>query len=370
MRSIILFAAFFTFAVACLAQTPTSDRTLRVTTEEIKINITALDRNGKFVAEVKKEDLVINEDGRLHQASSLHFIPASVLIAMDTGGDNRQKKNIETTRAVAVSLVKNFRDDTEIALMDFHDKVEILSEWETDKSLLLSLINSRTGFGRRSSFSSAVGEAVCFFRKTKSENRHLVLITDGLDALEGPKTRNEAIKMLWESGIVVHVISYTQIEYRSFKPRAKIWREGDQNPKRMPEEVMETLAHSLPVRQIVAKEMIKQIYAPRLISVLTDIAFITSNRGHLRALATSHLQLSLLAEYTGGEFLLPETLEEIVDQASKVPRAINAQYVMTYVPRRPIKEVMSDEIRQIAVTSRRSDLDVQSSRKLIVFTEK
>ncbi len=370
----LLFVCLFYFSVYGVAQTPTPipeyETTERIVTEEIKLNVAALDRGGKFVADVRKEDLVIMEDGRLHQADSVRFVPASVLIAMDTGGEIRQKKNIATTRSVAESLVGNLRDGTSIALMQFHEKIEFLSSWSTDKSELLNIIGSRTNFGRRSSFTAAILSASEFFQKTPLENRHLILITDGLDTVKDDESRASAIRKLWESGIVVHVISYTQIEYGALKPQAKIWRKGEQNPRRMPDEAMESLAHALPVKQIEAKEILKTIYQPRLFSIIIDRPLIKHRKEHLKSLGVSQIQLAALAVYTGGEFLLPETLAEIVDQAAGVSRIINSQYVVTYSPKRSLIGAEADEIREIDVSSRRPDLDVRASRRLIVFAGK
>lgn len=369
-RFVFVVTCLFILVSVCHAQTPAPsppDHLEKVETEEVRINITATDGDGKFISDVKKEDLVISEDGRLHQANSLRALSASVLIAMDTGGEIRQKKNIATTRLVAESLVGSLHHRTKIALMQFHEKVEFLSDWSTDRNELLKIISNRTSFGRRSSFSGAAISAVDFFAKTPSENKHLVLITDGLDTPEDEEARSQAVRNLWESGIIVHVISYTQIEYEAFKPLTKIWRDGEPNPKRMPEEVMESLAHALPVPRALAKDILRQIYQPRLFSVLIDLPFIKNRREHLRSLATSQLLLSVLASYTGGEFVLPESLTEMVDQAAKVSHMINSQYVITYSPKRPLSDTNADEIRQIDVSSRRADLNIRASRRLVVF---
>ena len=56
-----------------------------VFTEEIKLNVSAFDLAGEFVSKVAKDDIVIVEDGRLHQPISIRRIPANVLIVLDTG---------------------------------------------------------------------------------------------------------------------------------------------------------------------------------------------------------------------------------------------------------------------------------------------
>ena len=93
--SAISLLAFFTNAQT---PTPTPDDIVTVVTEEVKLNISAFDEAGKFVADVKKEDLVIMEDNRLHQANSIRRIPANVLIVLDTGGEMRRAKSIDQTR--------------------------------------------------------------------------------------------------------------------------------------------------------------------------------------------------------------------------------------------------------------------------------
>lgn len=350
------------------AQTPESGE--RIATEEIRINVFAARRDGEIDRDLKKEDLVVTEDGRLHQLSSLSLLPASVMIALDTGGDLREKKNINTTREIASSIVGNLSADASVSLMQFGDGAELLSGWSKDRSELLQIINNKTKFGRRSSFTQAVGTAVRYFKETPVANPHLILITDGLDSTASPKERSAAIRELWESGIVVHVISWTQMESSGAKSHDRVWREGERDPKRMPEEVLEVLAWGIPVRRPIAKEILRNIYSPRLFSIVTDLPFLRSQRDHKRALSVNQIQLSALAAHTGGDFLLPGTLDEIVENAAAVAHSINHQYIATYSPKRPLKEVTEDEIRSIEITSRRSDVDIRSSRKLVVFGPK
>lgn len=371
MLRIVCFGFFFIlFNLICQAQTPTptplNEETEQVYTEEIKINAAAYDRAGNFVSDVKAEDLVITEDGRLHQANSVRLIVPSVLIAMDTGGETRQVKNIKTTRDAAKNLVNLFAPKTEIALMNFHDKVEFVSEWKTDKAELLKSIESRTTFGRRSSFTAALEAAYDFLQKSPSENRHLILITDALDSTETAEIRGRAIEKMLRSGIVVHVVSYSQIEYSVIKPQSKIWRTGEHNPKRMPEEIERAILEGMPINLPV--EVIKQMFYPsRLLSIMVDFPYLKEKKSQLKALIAGQAQLSVLSEYSGGEFILPESIGEFIEKSSAIAKAINSHYVVTYSPKRPLKDSPTSEIRQIEVSSRRPNLQIQASRKLIVF---
>ena len=104
--------------------TPIADDTENIFTEEIKLNVLAFDENGKFNPNLKKEDLVINENNVLHQAESVRRIPANVLIVMDTGGEMRQIKSLQQTREVAKAIVNALKDGDSAALMQYSDKAE------------------------------------------------------------------------------------------------------------------------------------------------------------------------------------------------------------------------------------------------------
>lgn len=370
MRKLLLLMLVVAGFGVVVARTQTPESGEKIETEEIRINVAAVGRDGAVVRDLKKEDLVVTEDGRLHQLSSLTFAPASVMIALDNGGALREKKNITTTREIAGSIVSNLSGDASISLMQFHDGVELLSGWSKDKTELLKIINNRTKFGRRSSFTQAIAAALKYFKETPVANPHLILVTDGLDSPANSEERAAALRGLWQSRIVVHVISWTLIENDGGKTHDRVWRKGEREPKRMPEEVFESLAAAIPVKRIVAKAILQNIYAPRLFSIMTDGPFIHSQRDHKRALSINQIQLSALAAHTGGDFLLPESLAEIVENAAAVARSINHQYVATYSPKRPLKDVAEDEIRTIEITSRRADVDIRSSRKLVVFGTK
>ncbi len=372
LPSILFFLVLFAIpgAFQVPVPTPPGERPERVITEEIILNIAAFDRAGNVAKGLQKEDLVIIEDERLHQANSVRRIPASVMIALDTGGEVRQKKNITTTRQVASRLVDTLSDESYISLVQFHDRVEFLAEWSQDRHVLSETVRNRTNFGRRASFISAIDFAIRAFDDSPTQNRHLILITDGLDSVEDMQKRSEALKQAWMSGVVIHVISYTQIEFDALKPQAKIWRKGEPKPRRMPDEVMEAIISSLPMPRAEAIAFVNRVYPPRLLSLITDVPMIGSRRSQLRRLTSSHTQLSALAEYTGGMILLPESSDEMIDKAASITNFINSQFLVTYEPRRMLKDVREDEIRDIRVSSRNPEISIEGARRLVIFAEK
>lgn len=355
----IFFLVLILFAVSKAQETPSptpvqDDEPERIFTEEIKLNVSAFNRDGKFVSDVKKEDLVINEDGRLNQANSLRRIPANVLILLDTGGEMRQAKSFDQTKATARSLINSLQAEDSVAIMQYNDKIEIIAEW-TNKEEALKILNTKASFGRRSVFINALDAATKFLQKTPLDNRHLVLITDGTDTFNNASERKEAMQNLLTTDINVHVVSYTKMELIDIKPRAKGVSKTPP-PKPMPEEIRATLPNG--VRDIAN--------ARGGISINTDKAFLKKIRERENSLVESEKYLSALSRDTNGMFILAESKDEMLEKTAIIAAAIDSSYVVTYTPKRALSESPAGEVRNIEVTSRRPNLLVQARRKLVV----
>lgn len=335
--------------------TPSEDQVDKIFTEEIRLNISAFDDAGKFATSVKKEDLVISENGRLHQADSLRRVPANVLLLLDTGGEERRVKGLEATRRVAKNLVSSLQEGDSVSVMEFNDKVNVLEEWTTDKTAALAGVN-KLGFGKRSRIASALEMAMKFMERAPAENRHIVLVTDGIDSTSTPQERADAIKNLLTTNINVHVLSYTLMEQNDLPTNKGIWQKGEPAPRRMPEEVLITMPG--PVQQVAR--------LPRLGSINLDKAMLRKYKERAAALKKSEAELTGLSEDTNGEIFLPETVEEMVAKTEVLAKNIDSQYTLTYTPKRGLNEVEADEVRSIEVTSRRPGLVVQGKRKLVV----
>ncbi len=56
--------------------------------------------------------------------------------------------------------------------------------------------------------------------------------------------------------------------------------------------------------------------------------------------------LKNVADETGGKMILPLNSQEMMAQANEVARAIGAEYVVTYRPKRPLAEAKPGEYRK------------------------
>ncbi len=334
---------------------PSDDDTEKVFTEEIKLNVSAFDAVGKFFSGVRKEDLVINEDGVLHQATSVRRIPATVLIVLDTGGEDRQAKDFKTTRSAAAALINNLQPDDTVALLEYNDEAKIIAEWTTDKTQLLAALDKNLNFGKRSQFVDALNLAVKFFDRSNLENRHLVLITDGLDSTSDDSEKSKAIKNLLATDINVHIMSYTKMEQAIVGQRIKSVQGGGTQKKALPP------GADIPVQG--------QTKTYPVMTINLDREMIRKIRERGENLAGSEKALSKLSTDTNGLLFLPETRKEMIEKTESLAKNIDSNYVVTYIPKRALSDVRVTEERNIEVTSRRSGLDILAKRKLIVNPE-
>jgi hypothetical protein len=242
--------------------------------------------------------------------------------------------------------------------MQYHDKVEIIAEW-TGKAEAVKILDNKANFGKRSVFFNALETATNFLQKTPLENRHLVLITDGTDTFNNQTERNAAMQNLLGTDINVHVVSYTKLELIDIEPRTK--GVSKTPPKSaMPDEVKATMPRGV-------QDMMN---APIRVSVNTDREFLRKMKERTTSLIESEKYLAALSKDTNGEFILPESKEEMLEKTALVASIIDSSYVVTYAPKRALSESPTGEVRNIEISSRRADLQVQARRKLVVTNNK
>ena len=360
VSALVLFLSMaFVCAIDTAAQsgrakpTPTPEEPVRVATEEIKLNVLAFDEEGKFVTDVKADDLVITEDNILHQPSSVRRMPANVLIVMDTGGELRSVKSLDKTRKAAAGIVAALKPEDSVALLQYGDKAEIVAEWTNDRGELYAAIG-RTDFGRRSAFVKALELAKDFLTTGSLDNKHLVLITDGTDSFTDFATKQRAMRNLLSSDITVHVLSYTRMEANDIKPRTKAVSKTPP-PKALPDEVVAGLPNG--VRQ--ANQ------APKIGPTINlDRKLLKTMRARKADLEVAEEQLSELAANSNGEMIIPLDNDEMLAKTGMIARMIDSSYVVTYTPKVPVGETGTE--RDIMVTSKRNGLVVEARRKLIV----
>ncbi len=118
---------------------------IRVNTTLITLPVSAMDRDGRYVPNLQKEDFRIWEDGVEQDVAFFQSVdkPFSVVLMLDTSPST--KFRLEDIQDAAISFVNQLRSDDKVMVVSFDGEIRILSEFTTDRRQLhYAIQRSRT----------------------------------------------------------------------------------------------------------------------------------------------------------------------------------------------------------------------------------
>lgn len=364
-------AAFFAFAATQISSqepakpqpspqpSPSPEERVRVFTEEVRLPVVAFDAYGHYDPTLELNDILVLEDGVAQQIRSVRHIPANVLFVLDTGGESSGlgglSKKTSLTRDVASQLVNRLENGASIAVMQSSNSAEMLQPWTTDKSAVLRALKNKLVSAKRSRISEAIVNASVQLKDRPEGSRHVVMITDGVDSPGSKVDRAQAMKQLVAARATVHVISYTEFVRQKDTTKAAKVSTGQRPPSSDPITATDPTLPPGTTR------------SPSFgISIRFDPAMKRVRKAYEAEVKKSQQVLKDVSDETGGRMMLPINSQEMLAQANEVARAIGAEYVVTYRPKRPLAEAKPGEYRRIDVASRRVGLSLQARRGYVV----
>jgi VWFA-related protein len=338
---------------------PTPEDSEKIFTEEVRLPVVAFDAYGHYDPTLELDDVLVLEDGVAQQIRSVRHIPANVLFVLDTGGESSglggMSKKTSLTRDVASLLVNRLENGASIAVMQSGNSAEMLQPWTTDKSAVLKTLKNKLTSTKRSRISEAMANAGVQLKDRPEGSRHVVMITDGVDTPGSKVDRAEAMKQLIAARATVHIISYTEFVRQLDTSKSSKVSTGQRPPSTDPITATDPTLPPGTTR------------SPSFgIGIRFDPAMRRMRKAYEAEVKKSQQALKNVADETGGQMLLPLNSQEMLAEANEVARAIGAEYVVTYRPKRPLAEAQPGEYRRIEVASRRVGLSLQSRRGYVV----
>jgi VWFA-related protein len=340
---------------------PTPEDSVKVFTEEVRLPITALDSYGHYDPTLGLEDILVLEDGVAQQLRSVTHVPANVLFVLDTGGElsglGGMSKSTSLTRQVATELVAKLQQGSWIAVMQSGNAAEMLQSWTRDKPTVYKTLKNKLISAKRSRISEAIASASQQLRDRPEGSRHVVLITDGVDSPGVKVDREDAVRKLIAARATVHIISYTEFVQQKSPKKDAVVSGGPRPPSSDPIRATDPTQPPGTTRS--------PVYG---ISIRFDPAMRRQRKAYEAEVRKSQQVLKNVADETGGKLMLPLNSDEMLAQAGEVARAIGAEYVVTYRPKRPLSDASPGEYRRIEVASRRVGLSLHARRGYVVPT--
>lgn len=367
-RSLFLILLILMQAAHAAAQKPKPSPTpkteeqepVRVFTEEVRLPVAAKDSFGHYDPTLNIEDVLVLEDGEPQQIRSIQHLPANVLLLLDLG-NQLGLKDTNLTRQVAMGVVSGLYAGNKIAIMQFASQPELLQTWTSDREAVAKVLKTKLKSGKSSRLSDAIVAAATQFKDIPAGTRHIVIITDGVEAPGGRASMATAMKRLNSVQASVHIISYTVLERQTLQSQTKVTSGGD-GVQRDGNPASNPVANGDPT----LPPGTTRTPSFKIGSIDTDVAMRRKRKEYERATLESETKLTEIADETGGQIFLPASVSGLVAQAAVVARDIGSQYVVTYRPTRPLAEAKAGEYRKVEVASRRVGLYLRSRRGYVV----
>ena len=186
---------------------------IRVDTSFVSVPVSVVDRQGRFIPNLKREDFTIFENGVQQQVA--HFEPAdkpfTVALLLDTSPSTQF--HLWQIKEAAVAFAKQLRPQDRVLVVSFNDQVLLLTEVTNDMNVISSVIEEHANMGTATRVYDAV-HLVIKERLNKIKGRKaIVLFSDGVDTASYQATYESTMRGVEELDALIYPIQYDTTDY-------------------------------------------------------------------------------------------------------------------------------------------------------------
>ena len=180
---------------------------IRVDTSLVTVPVTVMDRHGRYVPMLRRENFRILENGVEQKIAyfATTDAPFSVVLLIDTSGSTEVR--LDDIQNAAINFVSKLKSTDSVMVMSFDDRIEVRCKATTDRDEITRAIRrTRTGGGTR--LYDAVDNILKKQLKTITGRKAIVLFTDGVDTTSGNASYDTTLRLAEESEAPIYSVSY------------------------------------------------------------------------------------------------------------------------------------------------------------------
>ena len=184
-----------------------SSDVIKVNTTLVTIPVSVMDRDGRYVPNLQKEEFRVWEDGVEQEVAFFQSVdkPFSVVLMLDTSPSTQFR--LEDIQDAATSFVNQLRNDDKVMVVSFNDNIKVLSEFTTDRNKLERAIHrAKTGDGTR--LYDAVDMVINEQLSRVQGRKAIVLFTDGVDTTSKRASYQSNIMDAQELDALIYPVQY------------------------------------------------------------------------------------------------------------------------------------------------------------------
>src|SRR5690242_20100069 len=180
---------------------------VKINSTLVTIPVSVMDRDGRYVPNLQKEEFRIWEDGVEQDVAFFQSVdkPFSVVLMLDTSPSTQFR--LEDIQDAAISFINQLRSDDRVMVVSFNDDIKILSEFTTDRNKLQRAIQrSKTDDGTR--LYDAVDIVINQQLSRIQGRKAIVLFTDGVDTTSRRASYDSNVMDAQELDALIYPVQY------------------------------------------------------------------------------------------------------------------------------------------------------------------
>jgi VWFA-related protein len=315
-----------------------TDDVVRIETTLVTVPVSVMDRDGRYVADLRKEDFHVYENGVEQPLAYFAAVdkPFTVVLTLDTSASTWSK--LSQIKEAALAFVEQLRPDDQVMVTSFARGFTVKCRPTTDRQKIRDAIEG-TGKGLSTHLYDAMERLMSKELAGVQGRKAVVLFTDGVDASSHHATYEGTVNLAEELDALIY-----PIRYDTYDPAADT---GGSQP-------------TLPQTRSRLPSILRRLPLPfPTIGVGSGGGGSSGSNGSSRAdYERGERYLHDLAELTGGRvYEASRDLSLLRDAFNHIAEELRRQYSIGYYPQRPAR---AGERLQIKVRVDRPEVAVRA----------
>jgi Ca-activated chloride channel homolog len=186
---------------------------LRIDTSLVTVPVSVMDRDGRFVSNLKKEDFSVFENGVEQSVAFFEATekPFTVALLLDTSASTHFR--LAEIKEAAIAFAKQLRPQDRVLVVTFNDEVLLLTEATNDANVINAVIEEYAYSGDSTRLYDAVDLVVRERLSRIPGRKAIVLFTDGVDTSSFMATYQSTLYQAEELDALIYPIQYDTSDY-------------------------------------------------------------------------------------------------------------------------------------------------------------
>jgi Mg-chelatase subunit ChlD len=180
--------------------------TLKIDTNLVTVPVIASSRTGSYIADLKKEEFKLTEDGAAQEIAFLATVEAPFYVVLMLDTSNSTEGKLPQIQRAAIAFLEQIGPNDKVKVISFDGELHNWNDFTSDKAVLRGAI-SKTKKGDNTRVYDAVQLALDSLRPIQ-QRKAIVIFTDGMDWHSEQSTFESTIRDLDESGVIVYPIRF------------------------------------------------------------------------------------------------------------------------------------------------------------------